>query len=272
MALSSIEETLIANKQTFTLAFAGPAPGYISKGHINLYINGAPGIDVGATLEFTTESTVTILGYTTLIGDVILIRRQTPFLTTLVDFQGGGQFTELDLDTAHLQSLFIEQERIDGYNDTPAQTNLDMGNQNIVNLSGPVDLLDAANKQYVDAQDALLQAILEAQINALVLNPTTRGHSIKTVSADYTITMQDEIVHVDTTAGNVVLTMPSAGDMYSAAIQTTIKITVKRTNLTGGTITILGVSGVPGGIVNLTGPLDYIIFDSDGTDIHYIGG
>lgn len=269
MALSSIEETLIANKQTFTLAFAGPSPGYISRDHVKLYINGNPGIDVGATFEFTTASTITILGYTTLIGDVVLIRRETPFTTPLVDFVGGGQFTELDLDTAFLQTLYIEQERIDGYNDTAAQTPLDMGNQKIVNLAAPTNLLDATNKQYSDEQDDLLQAILEAQISALALSPTARGHGIRSVTVDSIITTADEIIMANATSGNIVLTMPTAGSMYTTG--STLKITVKRTNLTGGIVTVNGVSGVPGGLVNLTGPLDYVELVSDGTDIHYVG-
>lgn len=92
----------------------------------------------------------------------------------------------------------------------------------------------------------------------------------RTVTDNVLILTTDELIYVDATAGLVTLTSLTAAEMIVDGA--TRYITVKRINLTGGAVRINGVTGVPGGYIDLTGPLDYVTLASDGTSVHYIGG
>ena len=151
MAYSSIEQTLTVSKQDFVLAFSGPTPGYLDKAHVVLYINGDLGSVLGASLFFNSSVNVAILGYTTQVGDVVQIRRETPIDSPLVDFSTGASLSEFSLDTATRQLLYISQEALDGYNAAPTQRALDMGNQLIENVKDPEKPQDAATDASVEA-------------------------------------------------------------------------------------------------------------------------
>lgn len=92
----------------------------------------------------------------------------------------------------------------------------------------------------------------------------------RSISADDNIVVTDDILYVDTTAGLVTLESLTAAEMIVNGKSK--RITIKRTNLAGSPIRINGVTGVPGGLFDMTGALDYVVLSSDGNLVHYIGG
>lgn len=103
MALSRVTYTGNGVTQTFSLTF-----NYLSKSHIKAFINGVE--DVGIT--FPTNSTVT-LSSVPAIGALVLLQRVTP-TAPIVDFVDGSNLTEVMLDTATNQAIYIAQEAFDG--------------------------------------------------------------------------------------------------------------------------------------------------------------
>ena len=118
-----------------------------------------------------------------------------------------------------------------------------------------------------------VSAIQELQeLQAAVEEILTRESYEKTrsIDDDTNILVTDEVIYVDAIAAIVTLASLTAAEMMIGEYSK--RITVKRTNLTGSKVTITGVTGVPDGFIDLTGPLDYVVLSSDGILVHYIGG
>lgn len=103
MALSQV--TYIGNgaTQTFSLTF-----NYISKNHVKVFVNGVEDL----TFTFPTSSSVTLTSIPPS-GSLVLIKRVTPS-SPIVDFVDGSNLTEVMLDTATNQAIYIAQEAFDG--------------------------------------------------------------------------------------------------------------------------------------------------------------
>jgi hypothetical protein len=94
--------------------FNVPMP-YISKSHINVYVNETLMIQ---TMHFTWSGDSTIVfkdppG----VDSAIRIQRWTSPTATLVDFVNGSVLNESDLDTAYLHSFYLSQEYSDSFNE-----------------------------------------------------------------------------------------------------------------------------------------------------------
>lgn len=76
-----------------------------------------------------------------------------------------------------------------------------------------------------------------------------RRKKVKTVTADYTVQANDDVVKVDATAGTVTITLPDAAD-YSGK-----EFKIKKVDSTSNAVTITSVSAIDGSTtITLTGP------------------
>ena len=127
--------------------------GYLNKSHVKCYLNGN---SVG--FSFITGSTIN-LDVATEIGDVLVIKRETPELDPIVDFNNGALLTEQNLDESTLQVLYVTQESIDqldGVLSSDIAGNFDALNRKITNLSPATQSGDAvAYEQVVGILDQI---------------------------------------------------------------------------------------------------------------------
>jgi len=126
---------------------------YIKKEHVKVFVN-----FVDTAYTYVNNTTV-LLASAPANGIRVEVRRITPASTPLVDFVDGSTLVASDLDTSNLQHLFLEQELDDFTKQTisidPATGLPTVNNQRITVLAAPVAATDAANKSYVDTNDAL---------------------------------------------------------------------------------------------------------------------
>lgn len=141
---------------------------YLSATHLSVFVQAAGGADAAQTsgthYNLTGSDIVFTSGNIPAAGTTVKIIRDTPRTKTgrLVDFEDGSVLTESDLDTAHLQLLYIGQEAFerDGTTITADATYLglavdgswDASSKKIKSLSNPAADNDAANKTYVDTR------------------------------------------------------------------------------------------------------------------------
>lgn len=141
--LARVSYTANGSTDTFTFSFS-----YIVSSHIKVYVDGVE--DTGIT--FPSASTVQ-LSSTPANGAVVLIQRETPDATRLVDFQDGSVLTSADLDQSADQNFYIAQETKDNVQSKlglDSSDRYDAGNKRIINVANPVDNQDAVTKYYLE--------------------------------------------------------------------------------------------------------------------------
>lgn len=106
----SYNERTAASSGDKTYAFSFP---YLDTDHIKLKHAGADLTQGDAVNGFTLSGSDAIIGsgVTVTTGDVVRVYRETP-RTSMVDFQ-AGRVKETNLDTAHLQDLYVALEALD---------------------------------------------------------------------------------------------------------------------------------------------------------------
>lgn len=165
---------------------------YIAKSHIKVAVNGTN----TTAYDFIDASNIRLQSAThnIVIGDKIVITRETSPSARLVDYQTGSVLSEEILDQDSLQGFFLAQEANDIKEVALARdnsNNWDALNSRIVNVADPVNNTDAVNKQSVaaitgsavtDAQAARDQAVNAktaaeaAESNALGYRNTALSH------------------------------------------------------------------------------------------------
>lgn len=122
MALSATVEIIdsgTVGKILYDLAFEGPAPSYLEKAHIFLWVNDVQ-VDVGGGtgpdgFTWITESRVQLKTYVPVLDDKIEFRRTIPKDDVYRDFVDGAGITETQLDEQNLANLYSIHEIMDGY-------------------------------------------------------------------------------------------------------------------------------------------------------------
>lgn len=154
MAYSYVRYT--GNGSTTNFAFSFP---YLSRDHISVRVN-----DVVTSFTFLNDSTVTV-SPAPAGGSIVEVRRTTPKDTPIVNFTDGSVLLEADLDLLATYSLYIAQEADDAVDANISLTydgKFDADNKRIINVADPVDLQDAATKNYVNTRFAADVAAVDA--------------------------------------------------------------------------------------------------------------
>lgn len=156
--------------------FVIPFP-FLDRSHVALSVDG-----VAAGFTFVSDVAL-VLDAPAPVGAVVEIRRATPIATRLVDFTDGAVLTEVDLDTALLQQLYLAQETFD-----VADTAIGLGpdgrydaaHRRLVNVADPAADQDAATKGYVDSTTAASAAAAAASATSAA---TQAGAAASSASA-----------------------------------------------------------------------------------------
>lgn len=131
---------------------------YLDKSYIHVYLDGAE------TTAFTWTSATNIRLNSPLSAEtVVLLIRKTEREYLYIEFASGAPFIEVNVDTQNTQFLHLAQELVEGRYIEGFYGDINMHRYRITNLGDPVDVRDAANKQYVDAGDARLDQRIDAE-------------------------------------------------------------------------------------------------------------
>lgn len=134
---------------------------YLDKSYIHVYLDGAE------TTAFTWTSPTNIRLNSPLSAEAaVLLIRKTEREYLYIEFASGAPFIEGNVDTQNTQFLHLAQELVEGRSIEGFYGDINMHRYRITNLGDPVDARDAANKQYVDAGDARLDARIDAEAAA----------------------------------------------------------------------------------------------------------
>lgn len=144
-----------AGETAFPLNFTGPGLGYIDKSEIHIYHN-----DVEVSFEWLTDSTINLLGVTTVEGDRILFRRIMDKDKPAVDFSDGASIEEANLDNNARHLMYMMHEVLDGYGLENIGSDMDMGGFKLTGLPDAVDPGDAMPFRQIG--DSLTQAAASA--------------------------------------------------------------------------------------------------------------
>ena len=136
---------------------------YLDKSYIHVYLDGVE------TTGYTWTSATNIRLNTALAASTtVLLIRKTEREYLYIEFASGSPFIEVNVDSQNTQFLHLAQELVEGRAIPGFYGDISMNGYRITNLGDPVDVRDAANKQYVDAGDALLDQRIDAEHAACV--------------------------------------------------------------------------------------------------------
>lgn len=120
-------------------------------------------------------------------GVEVLIRRDTKNDSMYNTYDGGAPFSRLTLDENFEQLLRLSQEFSEGLGLDGLRADLDMNGYRVLNLGDPVNLTDAANKEYVDvAINELVasgQGPQQSAVNVLYVGPDALVHNLQEFSS-----------------------------------------------------------------------------------------
>ena len=131
---------------------------YLDKSYIHVYLDGVE------TSAFTWTSSTNIRLNSPLSAETaVLLIRKTEREYLYIEFASGAPFIEVNVDTQNTQLLHLAQELVEGRYIEGFYGDINMHRYRITNLGDPVDAMDAAHKQYVDAGDARLDQRIDAE-------------------------------------------------------------------------------------------------------------
>jgi hypothetical protein len=171
MPLSYQNHTGDGNEVQFSINFE-----YQNTTEISVTVDGV--VQTGLTFP---SSGFVVLEDPPVAGAIVQVRRTTDLSARAVDFASGSVLTEEDLDNSAIQTFHAAQEAKDVVNDTiTLDTDLkwEADNKVIKNVANPVNLQDAATKNYIEntwlttSDKAQLNSLNIANLNSVATNLT----------------------------------------------------------------------------------------------------
>jgi hypothetical protein len=203
-----VSYTADGNTSTFAITFS-----FIDSTHVKVFLDGV------STTAFSITGSNVVMNSNPSNGVVVLIKRETPTDSRLVDFQDGSVLTESDLDKSADQNFFIAQEIED-----LSQSNLkldtsdrfDALNKRIINVADPVDNTDAVNKQFISTNLPNINTV--AGISTQVTNVANNISAITTANSNSANvnTVATNIASVNTVATDITKVIAVANDLAEA--------------------------------------------------------
>lgn len=184
MALSQVTYTGNGVTQTFSLTF-----NYLNRSHVKVFVNGVE----DTTFTWATASTVTLSSVPP-VGAVVLIERVTP-TAPIVDFVDGSNLTEVMLDNATRQGIYIaeetQDEAVNSLRLDPLTNTYPAGNRRITNIANPVNAQDVVTKDFLDTTytNQINTAVTNAQNSATT---ATTQAGIATTAANSALDSLDQ--------------------------------------------------------------------------------
>lgn len=196
MSKSFVQYVADGSNNIFDITF-----DYLRPEHIKVLINGNPPV-----LPFVLDGLGRVVIEDTLVpGQLVEIRRTTPFDQSLVDFQNGSVLTEEDLDTAIRQLLFIQQELSDRYDASLSGALATVANDGGVVVPPGLETLDALAQELIlnEAAQDLAQGLSDIIANANSIVDLSNEQTL--IRADHTalVAVVDGLTGGDPGAGVV---------------------------------------------------------------------
>ncbi len=196
------------NTSTFAINF-----NFIDSTHVKVFLDGV------STTAFSITGSNVVMNSNPSNGVVVLIKRETPTDSRLVDFQDGSVLTESDLDKSADQNFFIAQEISDDSQGTMKldnADNFDALSKRIVNVADPVNNNDAVNKGFISTNLANINTV--AGISTQVTNVANNLSAITTANSNSANvnTVATNIASVNTVATNITDVQKVAQDLNEA--------------------------------------------------------
>lgn len=149
---------------TWDLNFSG---GYIRREHIKAYVEGPTGSTTPVTLVFEGPNTITVEPPVATFSTLV-VYRDTPKGTPLVDFSDGAIINEANLDLLAKQSVFVAAEMVDRFADVAA----DAGEASELAIAASASVVtaleDAAAAVLLANEASALSSSVAAQFTSLL--------------------------------------------------------------------------------------------------------
>ncbi len=139
---------------------------YLSRSHVKATVD-------GIEVAFTFSSTFMISISPAPVGD-LRIYRETPKDEPVNTYTDGSVLLSVDLNASFIQSVFIAQEVSDQLPVKTLSGNWNMANLRVTQVADPVDLNDAANREFVEATAYAAATAANTPGNADTITVTTR--------------------------------------------------------------------------------------------------
>lgn len=194
MALSRIRKTATGLTNQFAVAFA---LGYRSTTDVTARVVGEVS---DRTINFAVPGFMTISGALVPVGVEVVFTRTTARSAVSVDWSGGANLTDTNMDTAQLNYMRLIHEALDGRFE-PFTDNVYMSGYQIKNVGAPTEMGDVATMGYIDglvgaaaiAQAAIDRAAVEANLVISNANTATSVANAASTTADAIATAADRI-------------------------------------------------------------------------------
>lgn len=221
MALSYASYTGDGSNKNFTVPFQ-----YLANADISVLVNGVP-----VAFSFLSSSVVQT-SVAPAVGATVRVQRTTQRSALLTDFSDATTLSENDLDRNAQQLFFISQEALDnaasGVSHDVTNNVMDAKSRRIVNVSDPVNLQDAATKNWVQNNtinyDAL-NFVNDAHNHRIgnVLNPVNPQDAATKVWTETSMTSQVALATAQaasaTAEKNAAITARTAAEAAAALAQ-----------------------------------------------------
>ena len=234
---------------TFSIPFT-----FTAQSEISVTVNGVA--ETGLT--FPSSSTVQLTSPVAA-GSLVQVRRTTDLSARAVDFASGSVLTEEDLDDSAIQTFHAAQEAKDVVNDTiTLDTDLkwDADNKVIKDVANPVNLQDAATKNYIEntwlttSDKAQLNSLNIANLNSVATNLT----DVNTVATN--ISGVNAFAQVYRSGATDPTTSLDEGDLFYNTTDDQLKVyngTAWETGVQGASGLLPLTGGTMTGDINLSG-------------------